>query len=295
VCAAGVKHCQAGAIKCVQTTASSAEKCDGLDNDCDGLADEGDPGGGATCSTGRSGVCAAGVKHCATGTIKCVQTTASSAEVCDGKDNDCDGNVDDGDPQGGAACNTGKPGVCAAGVKHCQAGAIKCVQTTASSAEKCDGLDNDCDGHVDDGNPGSGASCNTGKPGACAAGKKQCQGGDIVCKQNVAASTEVCDGIDNDCDGNVDDGNPGGGAACTIAGCAIAKMHCTGGEVKCACDCHVTPKATACLNKCGQTVSNGCGGHWVCPDCEPDDPHQGGSCGCPCCTGPNKNTCMICP
>jgi hypothetical protein len=55
------------------------------------------------------------------------------------------------DPNGGKdACETGLKGVCAAGVKRCVAGSVKCEQTTKSSTEVCDGKDNDCDGQIDE-------------------------------------------------------------------------------------------------------------------------------------------------
>lgn len=85
-------------------------------------------------------------------------------ELCDEKDNDCNGEVDDDPFDVGQACNTGQPGVCGAGVIVCQDGDLICEQTTQPSAEICDGRDNDCDGQVDEGNPG-GVPCNTGQPG----------------------------------------------------------------------------------------------------------------------------------
>ncbi len=56
--------------------------------------------------------------------------------------------------------------------------------------------------------PGSGAACDTGKPGVCAPGLTECQtGGALTCKPQITAATEVCDGLDNDCNGSVDDGD----------------------------------------------------------------------------------------
>jgi hypothetical protein len=126
--------------------------------------------------------------------------------VCDGLDNDCDGAVDDGNPGGGGACSTGQPGVCASGTESCQGGSLTCEPTTSPSAEVCDGLDNDCDGAVDDGNPGGGATCNTGLPGICANGTTVCSGGSVTCQQDKLPSAEICDGLDNDCDGSTDEG-----------------------------------------------------------------------------------------
>jgi len=271
-CAEGVTHCCEGAIECVQVSGPSAEVCDGKDNDCDGSLDEENPGGGAACSTGKPGVCAAGTTACSNGALVCNQTVQASAETCDGKDNDCNGLVDNGNPGGGASCSTGKPGVCAAGTTACSSGAVVCNQNVPSSVEVCDAKDNDCNGQVDEGvkttyyqdadgdgygnaavttqacskpvgyvtasgdcndskasvkpgaaevcdgidnncangvdegNPGGGASCSTGKLGVCAAGTTACSGGAVICNQNVQSSAEVCDAKDNDCNGQVDNG-----------------------------------------------------------------------------------------
>ncbi len=128
-----------------------------------------------------------------------------SAETCDGLDNNCNGSADEGNPGGGGGCSTGLQGVCSAGTMQCQNGALSCKQNLMPSVEICDGLDNNCNGQTDEGNPGGGAGCNTGLLGVCSAGTITCQGGALSCKQNVMSSSEICgDNLDNNCDGLTD-------------------------------------------------------------------------------------------
>ncbi len=236
VCAAGTTACSGGALACNRNTAPSTETCDGLDNDCNGTTDENNPGGGVACSTGQLGVCTAGTTACTMGMLACNRNTAPSTEMCDGLDNNCNGATDEGNPGGGTACTTGQLGVCSAGTRACMNGTLVCNQNTQQSAETCDGLDNNCNGTVDEGNPGSGGSCNTGLPGVCAPGTYQCQGGMLRCISTIMASAEICDGLDNDCNGTVDNGNPGGGGACATglsAPCANGVLTCTNGALAC--------------------------------------------------------------
>jgi hypothetical protein len=71
--------------------------------------------------------------------------------------------------------------------------------------EICDGLDNDCNGVVDDGIADEGESCATGLPGACAEGRRVCLGGRLECTGAGEASDEVCNVVDDDCDGSIDE------------------------------------------------------------------------------------------
>lgn len=56
--------------------------------------------------------------------------------------------------------------------------------------------------------PGSGAPCDTGMPGVCAPGLTECVSGmTLRCVPQVPSSMEVCDALDNDCNGEIDDGD----------------------------------------------------------------------------------------
>jgi len=164
-----------------------------------------------------------------------------ASEICNAIDDDCDTMTDE--DTGGDVCDTGQLGVCAAGTEACVAGAIVCQQNTAPAPEVCDGFDNDCDGAVDNG-PG-GASCNTGQPGVCADGTEVCVAGSLQCQQNLPPAPEICDGLDNDCNGAIDDAvtNCSGGTTCQAGSCV-----CPSGQTNCGGSCVNTQTD---LNNCG--------------------------------------------
>lgn len=51
-------------------------------------------------------------------------------------------------------------------------------------------------------------ACETGSPGVCGPGTVRCVEGCLTCAADVPPGDEVCDDLDNDCNGLVDDGNP---------------------------------------------------------------------------------------
>lgn len=127
------------------------------------------------------------------------------------------------------------------------------------SWEVCDGLDNDGNGSVDDGNPGGGRPCETGLHGICAAGTTNCRGGTIVCDANLSPRGELCNNLDDDCDGEVDETFPEEGASCTVPGqrgaCAQGTYVCRDGEVSCPQTVFPADRET-----CGNAIDENCNG-----------------------------------
>jgi hypothetical protein len=53
---------------------------------------------------------------------------------------------------------------------------------------------------------GGGDACTTGLQGVCSAGTQVCSNGALTCQQTTQSGTEVCDSLDNNCNGLVDEG-----------------------------------------------------------------------------------------
>jgi len=127
-----------------------------------------------------------------------------SQEICNGVDDNCNGFVDEHDDAEGLGCDTGLGGLCSVGTLRCDRGALVCV-VDLHAEEVCNGLDDDCNGAVDDGDPGAGATCATGTPGTCAQGSLHCVDGELACVPSRGPSPEICNQLDDDCNGIVDD------------------------------------------------------------------------------------------
>ncbi|MEZ4365700.1 MAG: MopE-related protein [Kofleriaceae bacterium] len=160
-----------------------------------------------------------------------------SIEICDGADNDCDGEIDEDAQTVGEACGDPDP-PCSVGVWECTAGELTC-SGVAPTAERCDDVDNDCDGTVDEGDPGGGATCGT-DVGECVSGITRCAAGGVLECQGaigtVGGVMETCDGRDNDCDGVFDEGLPSLGpcpGGTDVGECVAGELTCVSGVVTC--------------------------------------------------------------
>jgi hypothetical protein len=157
--------------------------------------------------------------------IEVARIHRGAVESCDYVDEDCDGRIDEtfdfsSDPRNcgscGRSCGSGE--ICTAGtcVTPCSASSEVCgdgidnncdgrvdegcAPVCTPVAEVCDGRDQDCDGRIDEGvTP---IACST----ACGSGTRSCVGGSFGSCSARVPSTETCNGLDDDCDGTVDDG-----------------------------------------------------------------------------------------
>ncbi len=209
----------AAALATVVASSIVFETCNGQDDDCDGLTDEDFPLLGRPCDDGRIGRCrGTGTYQCrADGTgVQCVITNPGAdpqPEVCNGQDDDCNGQVDEG-----LDCTS-----------HCE----------PNPPEVCNGVDDDCDGAVDEEDPMLDEPCGetpgqVSGLGQCEPGHYVCAGGQLVCVGGVGPMPEMCNGVDDDCDGETDEEAECPGESVCIEGncrwpCGTGEFPCPGG------------------------------------------------------------------
>lgn len=119
---------------------------------------------------------------------------------------------------GGTQCQPGEVRACGSSVGECNPGTMTCTNGAWSQCsgniqpkdEVCGDLkDNDCDGEVDEDYctciHGSVKTCGS-DIGECVPGLQRCLSGRWgECMGNIPATAEICNGLDDDCDGETDD------------------------------------------------------------------------------------------
>ena len=154
----------------------------------------------------------------------CIGQVLPETEVCDGIDNNCNKLIDEGfDTDGDGVpncmdCNPSNPAVHgSAPISEffgATSGGIFAPKSSSPAPELCDGLDNNCNGAIDEGCPCTTGSRVCGPPavGTCSPGTQLCTNGVwSTCDGVVLPKTEICgNNLDDNCNGVVDDGCPGG-------------------------------------------------------------------------------------
>ncbi|HEV8701325.1 MAG TPA: LamG-like jellyroll fold domain-containing protein [Candidatus Polarisedimenticolia bacterium] len=178
--------CQAGVCSGANPVVCTAsDQCHdaGTCNPATGVCSNPAKANGSLCSDGnactlsdtcQSGLCAAG------SAVVCV---ASDQCHVPGVCSPASGLCSNPSKPDGSACDDGN--TCTAG-DSCIAGTCT---SGAAPPEVCNGLDDNCNTLIDEGNPGGGVACSTGQPGVCSAGITQCTGGSIVCVGTTSPAT----------------------------------------------------------------------------------------------------------
>jgi hypothetical protein len=206
-----------------------------------------------------------------------------------GVDDDCDGSVDEG-----CQCTDGQSrpcplqqGVCAGSSETCAGGAWPGCDYPQHNPEfqpppedRCDALDNDCDGVAD----GIHQPCSAQHQGLCAVGVETCTDG--VWGGCPVAVPEDCNQLDDDCDGLTDAGDPD--LRTTL--CELSQGVCGGG---------LTHAQSKCVDGqwqvCDATEYGGAYGQETCTDSLDNDCDGASDCGQPVCEGATRacaNQCL---
>ncbi|PKN55097.1 MAG: hypothetical protein CVU56_22950 [Deltaproteobacteria bacterium HGW-Deltaproteobacteria-14] len=245
VCAA--PSCDDGVLNQAESAIDCGGPCDpcqlgqncGAPTDCVSAACE----GGTCCAPNACGFCG-----------------ASPPDVCDGFDNDCDGQTDGADEIGAAPACDKQDGVCGGASARCggEVGWV-CDDSDYSGHDaryeaqelSCDGVDNDCDGKTDEGEHMPNQPLCAEQRGVCAGAVAPCHGAaGATCtaadyadhSDDYEASETLCDGLDNDCDGQTDEGLRNACGACAAAPVEL----CDGLDNDCDGLTDETPQCAAC-------------------------------------------------
>ncbi len=245
-CRAGKQRCLSGHWgKCVGEIAPTIEQCNDKDDDCDGLIDN-KTGTQEPLKKACRSKCGVGFQTCHSGQWSPCSARQPTPEQCNNKDDDCNGKIDDGLQK---TCRT----ACGQGIITCHAGHWSSCSARQPAPEQCNNKDDDCDGYIDNVH-GSLQPLTQPCKTACGTGKEFCRKGSWVGCTAPKPSREICDGKDNNCNGQVDEGcacQNGQVRSCgsDLGRCKKGRQLCINGHWDIKCDGEIKPRPEQCNNQ----------------------------------------------
>ncbi|HUS32029.1 MAG TPA: MopE-related protein [Kofleriaceae bacterium] len=279
ICSPGVGGCQrVGSVRCkadgtatecsVVAGTPTSELCNRVDDNCNGTTDETFPTLGNSCSVGAGTCQRFGTTVCATnGTSTTCSVTAGTptTELCNALDDNCNGTADETFTMLGNGCAVGTGACQRFGTTVCASNqtSTTCSATAGSpTAELCNAIDDNCNGMNDETFTTLGNGCSAGI-GACQ------RFGTTVCASNQTSTTcsvvagspvaELCNKIDDNCNGSADETFTTLGNSCSVGIGACQRFGttvCAGNQTSTTCSATAGTAGTELCN----AVDDNCNG-----------------------------------